>query len=795
MTAELWGNIPAELRLRDQWVIASPDKTPLSLDAQGRVYAASHSEPSQWLPFDVAANYAYAHGLAVGYVLSRTDPYACIDFDVCDAETQARKGEPIDPSKWTTQEEFNWFWQLVLDWDTYTERSLWGKGLHVWVVGNLPKGVRRKPIEIYSQERYIICTGNVVHKADIKNRSQWLESLAAGLTGALPQIDLVEKEPTLTDQAVYERLVEADNSIKSLPLWNGYWQQMQYPSQSEADLALMSMLAFYSESNEQCRRLFRMSALGRRDKAVKNNRYLDYTLRVIRARQASEQKADFSAMLLRREEKDRIGTEKEAGLHATQLAHGVPTTPPPMVTATLAAPIAREIAQAPDGLPWPPGMAGAIAHFIYQSAPRPVREVAIVAALGVLAGVCGKAFYIPGSGLNLYIVLVARSAVGKEAMHSGISALCNGVVGRCPDIMRFVNFTDFASGPALIKSCVASESFVHVAGEFGKKLRRFSADMDGRDTAMSTLRTLMIDLYQKSGPQSIVGGITYSNEDNNIASISGVAYSMIGETTPKTFYDALTEEMMEDGFLSRFTVIQYDGERPPLNTAALRTPPTTLVEAFGSLATHARTLILQGKNQGVSASPEAAALFQAFELECDSNINSTTDERWRQMWNRASLKVMRISALLAVADNWHHPCIEPHYIEWAKMVVLKDIAIMTERLESGDVGVTDDAREQKVKALIYEACTADYLPPSYGLAPVMAQAGVVTYNYLNLRTARISAFYKHKSGSSTALAQTIRALIDSGYIEEIGKDDLRKNWSYAGKAYRIAKALVLFKQV
>ncbi|MBM6712164.1 hypothetical protein H9X90_15740, partial [Faecalicatena contorta] len=124
----------------------------------------------------------------------------------------------------------------------------------------------------------------------------------------------------------------------------------------------------------------------------------------------------------------------------------------------------------------PPGFAGAIAGFIYNSAPRPVKEVAIVATLGLLAGICGKAWSLPQTGLNVYIILVARSAVGKEAMHSGLSHILAKLRESTPAASAFVDFNDFASGPALVKACAANNSFVNVAGEWGKKLRRFATE-------------------------------------------------------------------------------------------------------------------------------------------------------------------------------------------------------------------------------------------------------------------------------------------------------------------------------
>lgn len=797
-----WSNIPAEMKERRQWCVSNhthPEprfrKAPRS--PGGNTPLASVTDPSQWGTFDEAAMFAWNQGTdnwSIGFVLTADDPFCVIDLDIKDS-----RNAPGKPELWTSPERMEEYWQMAQEADTYVERSLSGKSLHIIAKANIGAGCRKDGVEIYSQERYIILTGDVVIDKPPRDAQQMMEKTVLNLRSESDDstIELVELEEADTDEEVLTRAFSASNADKFKALFDGKWQESGYKSHSEADLALLSMLAFYSQSNEQCRRLFRLSGLGQREKAQKNNRYLDLTLSIVRSRQEKAKIVDISAILKAGE----LLSKLHANLGQQPAPAPVPAQLPPApasvaTAAQVAQPSAivlpedllsvpKEMATTP--LEWPPGQMGEVARFIYQSSPRPIREVSIVGALGFAAGVCGKAFMIPQSGLNIYLVLVGLSAIGKEAMHSGIAAILESMRSRNPLASRFVDFSEFASGPALIKACIANPSFVNVSGEFGKRMRRMAEDAYGRDVAMSSLRTTMTNLYQKSGPTSIVGGISYSQKENNVQSVSGVAYSLIGETTPSAYYESLTESMMEDGFLSRFTMVESTGNRPAINLNAKLEPDRILADYLSELCSyalpraggHQRPVLLQ-------RTKEAHDIVMAFEYECDNQINSTRDERKRQMWNRASLKAQRIAGLIAAVDNYIVPMITAEHVNWGINLILRDIDLMDRKFRSGDIGKSDDTRERKLMSIVRNYLTES---PSegYKIDPRMRADSVVSKAYLSLRTSSTSVFCNHRMGASAALDQTIRNCIDNGYLVEVDRVKAAEAYQFHGKAYRIVQ--------
>lgn len=266
-----WSRIPVELRARPQWCLAGPDKRPLTADLRG----ASVNDRGTWTDFDAACRSAAARGFAIGYMQTADDPFACIDMDVKDG---------------MAREALERYQSIIDTFDSYTEHSRSGRGFHVWVRGKVGDGRRRDGVEVYSQARFMICTGNVVRDKPIAERKALLVNLASLMRSKTPsEVSLRPDEPG-DDLGCCVAAIAIDTPGELGQLMRGDWEGRHYPSHSEADFALMSMLARLTESNGACRSAFRLSALSRRDD--KPNKYTDshlnMTLRNARAHIAAD---------------------------------------------------------------------------------------------------------------------------------------------------------------------------------------------------------------------------------------------------------------------------------------------------------------------------------------------------------------------------------------------------------------------------------------------------------------------------------------------------------------------------
>jgi hypothetical protein len=440
------------------------------------------------------------------------------------------------------------------------------------------------------------------------------------------------------------------------------------------------------------------------------------------------------------------------------------------------APLASDHA---GGLPWPPGRAGTIARFLYQTSYCPIPEVSITATLALLAGVCGRAYRThTGTDLGLYMILVAKSGVGKDALHDGIPMMLkeSGV----PFAQSFARAQDFASGEALHKELLRQPGFLYLQGEFGKKLKRMANPLD---SPMQSFRTIMTMAFGKR----YLEGKSYSNAPDSMIGVDWPALSFVGETTPGTFLECITPDMMADGFMSRFLVVNYGGDRPPTNRNRAAILPTVDAKLWCALLNHATKFqwpLTSPEALSVTAHADAVKMLDEFDEECRGRLNGTDDETQRQVWNRAHLKVLKVASLLAVADHYLNPVVTPEHVRWAMHLVHLDVETFQTRQRNGDIGVDDDARERKLLSFL-----RDYLvnpvPASYGIKPKMVENSIVPRKYLQMRSVSLPAFSNHKLGTKRALEEAINSLIANGKLMEVKHDKVVEDYGFHGKAYRI----------
>jgi len=424
----------------------------------------------------------------------------------------------------------------------------------------------------------------------------------------------------------------------------------------------------------------------------------------------------------------------------------------------------------------PPGLLGEMAQFIYSAAPRPVPEVALAAAIGLMAGITGRAYNISGTGLNQYVLLLAMTGAGKEAAASGINKLMNTIKMQVPTSTGFIGPSEISSGSALFKYLGnQSQSFISLLGEFGLRLQQMSSpNANGSEVS---LRRMFLDLYNKSGYSEILHASVYSDKANNTSAVPSPSFSILGESTPERFYGALNEDMISEGLLPRFLLIEYKGNRPPLNEAHTSVIPNfSLVERLAALAAQCETVNHSNPRRVINVERDQAAakLLSDFEVYSTGLINGSGKEVIRQLWNRAHIKVLKLAALVAVGENMVNPIVTPSHVNWAISLVCADIAALTERFEAGEIGSNSFEIKQTNEIV---RMIRDYVRLPYDKvekycqfkSPQMHDDKVVPYIYLNKRLSALGAFKSDRGGATIAIKRAIQNLVDSDRIKELGK--------------------------
>lgn len=745
-------NIPEPLRALDQWAVATLkplpngklDKAPRHPDTG---FPISPTDRSAWVSFEQALNSGYP---AIGVMLTEHDPFTIIDLDIPD--------EPIPNLDEITARHV----KIYAAFDSYAERSLSGQGCHIVCAGKIGGGLNRDHVEVYDQERFIICTGDVVRASPIMNHQELLKRLVDEMGGLAAQRALAISEPEhFSDAQILQKLKRARNRDKFIDLYER--APDEHEDWSQRDAALAQMIAFYTRNHEQALRLFRGSKLYRpHDKGKNPHHYENYYLLQLTFGKAWEHH------------------NREVGHQAANIEHGRRLAEKVMAkSAPTASPqrVSQAISRQPP-IPLPPGLIGEIAQFIYYASERPVPEIALAGALTFCSGIFGRQYNISQTGLNLYTVMLADTGRGKEAASSGVNKLLAALRPQLPMVDNYRGPGHIASGQGLIRHLDEHHCCFSFLSEFGHILRIITSPR--ANAADIRTKQVFLDLFMKSGKNEMLLGSAYSDQTKNTKNVQAPCFAFFGDSTPENYYSLVSEGLIAEGLIPRFLTIHYDGPRVAKNEVPVASPNPELVQKLVSVFTSLTNMYHSNLFIDVPVSPDAKLMLDRFDKECDTRINA--GDTLVELWNRAHLKVLRIAALVAVGRDMSNPIVDSQDAEWAMNLVRRELLHFDVRVKEGRFG----QGESQYLGLILEA-TRFYLSLSkkercraYGITEAMAeQLSLIPYQFYTLRLRRRKVFQEDRRQPIEAIKSALRDAVELDVLQELSIEQ-KKDYALSG---------------
>lgn len=440
---------------------------------------------------------------------------------------------------------------------------------------------------------------------------------------------------------------------------------------------------------------------------------------------------------------------------------------------------------------FPPGIVGEVARYIYRSAPYPNLDISLAGAFALMAGICGRAYNVERAGLNLYILVLAVTGSGKEANADAIARLMEAVSQTVPAARTFRGPGELASAPGLFKWLADHPAILCIIGEFGLMLKAMASPK--APAHLAGLQRGLLQMYSKSGRSSVFDAAAYSDKANNVAAIRSPSLTVLGEGVPESFYGALDEGMVASGLLPRITVFEASGRRPYQNQDRQSDPSPQLVQRMCDLTAQCLQLAHNNNVQPVEMTPGARVCFDAFERRATDEINDGKSDVTRHLWNRAHLKAMKLSALVAVGENYLAPTITTPNAEAAISLTVRQTEHLLAKFENGEVG--DDAGNEEAQLNHVLACIGEFLLGSAGdfdgykirgIAE-MHRAGVVPEAYLSRRLLKVKAF-EDRGGATRALKRALQNLLDADDIGEIPKSQMLEEFGQRSRAFVVKNA-------
>jgi len=325
---------------------------------------------------------------------------------------------------------------------------------------------------------------------------------------------------------------------------------------------------------------------------------------------------------------------------------------------------------------YPPGLMGKLCGEIYEMAPHPNEEVALMAAFTLVAGITGRTYNVLGTGLNLYVALLADSGVGKANLKNSINT---ALMLNCAleGGSAFKGASRFTGPKALFDMLLSGLSRVCVLEESGLMSESTAGDQKG-------LIRVMLDIFSSSGKGEFAGGENYSKIEQNVPVIPSPALTIAHVSTPLSYLRALkTKDATVSGDIARIWMMRSMRDKKPLNIDRRENFSPDVILRIKELV---KKCIPQQNLKGHEVVNIDTSYINVQRdsdkwTNLENQYKRNGDQLRRTLTSRAFMKILKISALSSIFNNRFQIGVDEY--KWADDAINGEIATIEDAVSFG----------------------------------------------------------------------------------------------------------------
>ena len=305
-----------------------------------------------------------------------------------------------------------------------------------------------------------------------------------------------------------------------------------------------------------------------------------------------------------------------------------------------------------DQLTVPVGTVGVLSRHIAESAMKEQRWLALAASLAAHSAILGRRVRdIDDTRPNMYILGIAHSSAGKNHPIKKVEMLLEEAGAG-----DMIGGSDLTSDTALIRELAdlpQHSGYLLSWDEAGLIFGNISKG--GHGAASSTVAPALMKMY--SSANAVYRG--KSKADAPTVTITEPSVTLLGMTTPETFYASLTTANLRDGFLGRVLPFHSDA-RPVFRSGKSRPLPISVVDFFSTwynapfdtqeMVTNGSKTMPRPPIQVIEETESATRIREAFAHDCEVMVYTEEDDV-KYLWGKAHENCRKIALIVACGDK------------------------------------------------------------------------------------------------------------------------------------------------